>query len=230
MSPRPLPSCSRLHGTRGTLCAGAALLMLAACSSKTPFPAGLGPLEASTASWPADGEESLSTNFGEETEEDDGYHWGHARAYVQQPIETVYAALRKPRVTANRRSLADYTVEWDVEPEYTHSYVLHNRVEDLISFEFDVTWRHGALDGSEAAPVEVGTRWQKTEGSDVIELQRGSVYTWASSPEVTALELVVHQRSMGDDATILVEYLDDFYADILAASHGEPLRDYPSGL
>ena len=49
------------------------------CSSKTPFPAGLGPLENNKASWPADGEETLSTRFGEESEKDDGYHWGHAR-------------------------------------------------------------------------------------------------------------------------------------------------------
>ena len=149
---------------------------------------------------------------------------------MQQPIDAVYDALRKPRVNANRRSLAGYTVDWDVEPEYTHSYVLHNRVEDLISFEFDVNWRHGALDGNEASPGEVGTRWQKTDGSDVIELQRGSVYTWAYSDDITALEIVVHQRSMGDDGPILVDYLDDMYADILAASHGEPLPEYASGL
>lgn len=200
------------------------------CSSKTAFPAGLSPLEDNKASWPADGEETLSTRFGEESDKDDGYHWGHARTYVQQPLDAVYSALRKPRVNANRRSLAEYTVEWDIEPEYAHSYLLHNRVEDLISFEFDVTWRHGALDGSESAPREVGTRWQKTEGSDVIELQRGSVYTWAFSDDITALEIVVHQRSMGDDASILVDYIDDMYADVLAASYGDPLPEYASGL
>jgi hypothetical protein len=47
---------------------------------------------------------------------------------------------------------------------------------------------------------------------------------------VTALEFVVHQRSMGDDASILVEYLDDLYADALAASHGDPLPEHSSGL
>jgi len=207
-----------------------ALVALVGCTTKTPFPAGLGPLEDNKADWPDEGEETISTRFGEEAEKDDGYNWGHARGYIQQPVSEVYAALRKPRVTVNRRSLADYSVTWDVEPDYTHSYRLHNRVEDLINFEFDVNWRHGALDGEEDDPGEVGTRWQKTDGSDVIELQRGSVYTWAVSADVTALEFVVHQRSMGDDGPIVVDYLDDFYADILAASHGEPLPEYASGL
>lgn len=209
----------------------AAAVLATACTSKTPFPAGLSPLEDNRADWPDDERaEQISTRFGEETEADDGYHWGHARGYIQQPLGAVYQALHTPRVTANRRSLSEFDVEWDVEPEYSYSYSLHNRVDDLINFEFEVSWRHGALDGDEDTPREVGTRWQKVDGSDVIELQRGSVYTWAMSADATALEFVVHQRSMGDDASILVTYLDDFYADVLAASHGTALPEYASGL
>lgn len=148
---------------------------------------------------------------------------------MQRPVSEVYAALVRPRVSANRRSLADYSVQRDVE-DYPHSFRLHNSVEDLLSFEFAITWRHGSLDGDEADPEEVGSRWQKTEGSDVIELQRGSVYTWAVDDETTALEIVWHQRSLGNDRDIAETYLDDYYADILAASHGDSLPDYPSGL
>ena len=211
-------------------CTGVLVCGLAVgCGSKTPFPEGLAPLENNKASWPAEGNEVIETAFGTEDEKDDGYTWGHARGYVNRPLASVYTALVKPRVSANRRSLAEYTVQNNVE-DYAHSYALHNRVEDLISFEFTITWRHGALDGDEEAPEEVGSRWQKTEGSDVIELQRGSVYTWAVDDSTTAMEFVIHQRSMGDDRDIVETYLDDYFADILASAHGDPLPEYATGL
>lgn len=205
------------------------LPLLVGCKSKTPFPEGLAPLEDNKAAWPSEGNETIETKLGTEEDKDDGYTWGHARGYVQRPVDDVYSALVKPRVSANRRSLAEYSVENDVE-DYEHSYALHNRVEDLISFEFSITWRHGSLDGDDEAPQEIGSRWQKTEGADVIELQRGSVYTWAVDESVTAVEIVLHQRSMGDDRDIVSTYLDDYYADILAAAHGESLPEYASGL
>ena len=204
------------------------LLACVACSGKSPFPSGLAPLEDNRAPWPSDRSETIDTAFGS-VDGDDPYTWGHARGYVQKPLSTVYASLVKPRVAANRRSLTEYTVEQDVE-DYPHSYALHNRVEDIINLEFTVVWRHGALAGDEADPEEVGSRWQKTEGSDVIELLRGSVYSWAFDERTTALEIVIHQRSLGDDREIVEEFLDDYYADIRASSHGEPLPEYESGL
>lgn len=206
-----------------------AVILGTACGGKIPFPEGLAPLESNRADWPTEGQERISTAFGTEEERDDGYTWGHARGYVQQPVSAVYSALTRPRVSANRRSLADYSVERDVE-DYPHSYRLHNTVEDLLTFEFSITWRHGSLDGDEDDPEEVGSRWQKTDGSDVIELQRGSVYTWAVDDDTTALEVVLHQRSLGDDRDIVETYLADYYADILAASHGDSLPEYATGL
>ena len=56
------------------------------------------------------------------------------------------------------------------------------------------------------------------------------MYTWSVDDQTTALELVMHQSSWGEDRDILETYLEDYYGDILAASHGEPLREYESGL
>jgi len=219
----------RLGGTNVRIEHWLGLCLLLGCKSKTPFPEGLAPLEDNRATWPADGSESIQTKLGTEAETDGGYTWGHARGYILRPISDVYSALGRSRVSANRRSLTAYEVEDDVE-DYPHSYALHNRVEDIITVEFTITWRHGALDGNESTPSEVGTRWQKTDGSDVIELQRGSVYTWAVNDSTTALEFVLHQRSMADDHDVIETYLDDYYADILAAAKGEDLPEYPSGL
>ena len=200
----------------------------AACGGKTSFPPGLAPLEDNKAPWPAEGAESIRTAFGQK-DGDEEYTWGHARGYVRRPLSAVHQALIKPRVSANRRSLTEFTVEHDVE-DYPHSYALHNRVEDAINLEFNVVWRHGALSGTEEEPEEFGSRWQKTDGSEVIEFLQGSVYSWELDDETTALEIVMHQRSWGDDREILEESLSDYFADVVAASKGQPLPDYGNGL
>lgn len=205
----------------------------------TAFPPGLEPLEANTATWPEaqGGErypEAQNLNTGDADDEELGveYSWSHARGYVQRPIHKVYQALVVPRVNADRREIDSYEVTYDVEPAYPYSYVLSNVVNDVLTVEFDVTWRHGATAGSEDEPEEIGTRWQKTEGSTVIEILRGSVRTFPVEDDVTAVEMVLHQRSLqrGFDADRTRAYLQDFYVALLAEAHGEPLPEYESGL
>jgi len=200
---------------------------------KTPFPAGLGPLEANKASYPSGSNypEQLSCKSGMDEEEEFGeYTWVHCKTYVHNPIADVYAAYQVPRVVADRRAIDNMVVEWDVEPEYDHSYLISNTVHDLITVEFDVNWRHGALDGEVEAPQEVGSRWQKTFGSEVIELLRGSLYTHAVEEDVTGVEIIFHQRSMQEDEPLMMDYLNDLQADILAESSGESLPSYESGV
>lgn len=205
----------------------------------TEFPPGLDPLERNRAPWPeasasSEHPEAQTFESGDALDDETGaeYSWVHSRAYVQMPIQKVYQALVVPRVNADRREIDDYTVDWDVEPEYPYSYTLHNTVNDVIMVEFDVTWRHGATAGSEDEPEEVGSRWQKTEGSTVIEILRGSVRTTEIEPGVTGLELILHQRTLrrGFDTDRSRAYLQDFYVAILAEAHGEPLPTYESGL
>jgi hypothetical protein len=205
----------------------------------TAFPPGLEPLEANTADWPdaTDGarypeEQNLNTGDAEDDELGVDYSWSHGRGYIQMPINKVYQALVVPRVNADRREIDSYEVTWDVEPDYPHSYVLSNVVNDVLTIEFDVTWRHGATAGSEDEPEQIGSRWQKTEGSTVIEILRGSVRTFPVSDDVTAVEMVLHQRTLqrGFDSDRTRAYLQDFYVALLAEAHGEPLPEYESGL
>ncbi len=211
------------------------LPLLVGCNRdvKTPFPAGLEPLEANRASFP-DGEgypEALSCREGEDEEEDIGtYTWVHCKGYVNAPIDDVYAAYQTPRVVADRRAIDDLSVEWDVEPEYDVSFLLHNTVDAAITVEFDVTWRHGDVDGDPEVVEELGTRWQKTYGSEVIDLLRGSIRTTRVDADNTALEIVFHQRSLQDDSPIMHAYLDDLFADIRASVRGNELPAYDSGV
>ena len=200
---------------------------------KTPFPAGLEPLEQNKASYPSGSgyPEKLSCKSGVDEEEEFGeYTWVHCKTYVKSPIADVYDAYLVSRVVADRRALDEMTVEWDVEPEYEHSFKLSNTVYDVITVEFDVNWRHGALDGNIDAPQEVGSRWQKTFGSEVIELLRGSIYTQAIEDDVTGVEFISHQRTLQDDEPLMMDYLNDLQADIVAESKGQSLPSYPSGV
>lgn len=198
---------------------------------KTPFPEGLTPLEANKASWPgstSSGSLSFATGTAEDADVGE-YTWMHARGYVQAPIEDVYEALRTPRVNVDRRKVNDFSVDWDVEPEYTYSYRIANTVEDIITVEYDVNWRHGEIDLDEDVDFEVGSRWQKTFGSEVIELMRGSVHTLEIDSNTTALELVLHQKSLQDDEPLVRGYLSDFYDDIQATTSGASLPEYETG-
>jgi hypothetical protein len=226
MAPRRCPPARRPSPGPAAL----ALALIGCADPKVPFPPGLEPLEDNRAAFPkGDFPETLSVVVGE-SEAEGGYSWCHGKGYVRRPIAGVYDALTTPRVNADRRKIDDFTVTWDVEPEYEHSYVLHNVVEDVITVEYDVTWRHGSLDDEEGALSEIGTRWQKTEGSTVIELLRGSAYTWAVDDQTTAVELILHQRSLVDDAPLVQGYLEDFFADIVAHAHGDELQGFPSGV
>ena len=199
---------------------------------KTPFPEGLEPLEENKASWPSGGgyPETLSCTSGFDEDADVGeYTWVHCKTYVNHSISEVYEALQRPRVTADRRAVDELTVTPDVEPEYEVSYQVHNIVYDVITVEFDNNWRHGDVDGYKDELSAVGTRWQKTFGSEVIELRRGSIYTSQIDDSHTGMEIVVHQKTLQEDEPLIMNYLRDLQADILAATDGDDLPEYPSG-
>ncbi len=211
------------------------MAVLVGCNQdiKTPFPEGLEPLEKNKASWPSGSgfPESLSCVDGTDEDETVGeYTWVHCKTYVQAPVADVYDALLTPRVVADRRALDQLSVEWDVEPDYDHSFLLHNTVLDIITVEFDVNWRHGATDGNTNNPQEIGSRWQKTYGSEVIELLRGSMVTAAENDNNTGIEIILHQKSLQSDQPLMMQYIEDLQADILAFTRGEELPAYDGGV
>src|SRR5690606_15028493 len=94
----------------------------------------------------------------------------HARGYVHAPLAETRAALEDPEVGVDRREVSEWGVELGVEPEYEVSYVVHTIVHDIVTVEYALTWRHGSA-GEAAAAV----RWQKTEGSSLIQRLEGSI-------------------------------------------------------
>lgn len=194
------------------------LLALAlACGSKpVEFPDGLEPLEENTAPAPeGDGwPETLSVVSG-----DDGdLHWTHARGYVQVAAADVVAVVQDPEVGVDRRRVASFEVTPDTEPAYEVSYSVHTVVEDIVTVEYDLGWRHGAV-GEDTW----GTRWQKTDGDSLVELIEGSLVTLAVDDAATEVQFEYHLKAALTSTEDTESYLSDFYASVVAAAHGDPL-------
>lgn len=147
----------------------------------------------------------------------------HGRGYVHAPLATVWAALRDPDVSADRRSFASYTVEHDVEPEYDFSYRIDAVVTNIITFGYSTTFRHGVLEGTVEDPIAIAEAWQKTEGSTIIAELRGSVIAREVDAELTSLEMIQYSRTAMSNHGDNEAYLRQVFTAVVALSHGRPL-------
>jgi hypothetical protein len=147
----------------------------------------------------------------------------HARGYVHAPLTVVWEALRNPDVSADRRSFASYTVMQNVEPEYDFSYAVVATINNVITFSYTTTFRHGVVEGTVEAPQVIAEVWSKTEGSSIISELRGSIIARAVTPEVTSLEMIQFSRTPMSNHADNEAYLRQVYTDVVALSHGLPL-------
>ena len=199
-------------------------VLVAACNgdkTDTSFPAGLDPLEENTASWPSSISESVETSIGEA----DDYHWAHARGYIEADINDVYPCLREEMVNADRREVASWTRDADVEADYEHSYRLNFLVENIIDLEFSDTWRHGSITDDSGTVTELRARWKMTEANDFMYLKEGSIVSTIPEAGWTALEIAGHLSAAQRDAETMETYILDLYADLAACLDG---TDYPT--
>lgn len=209
----------------------AATLLLAGCFDNvdTPFPPGLEPLEdvnQAPAPAPAEGDpypEQLSTVRLFAPDATERTPSVHARAYVHAPVATVWEALRNPDVDADRRVFSSWSAMPLDEPEYDFSYVVHAVIVNVITVEYDVTWRHGAVVGTLEHPELVAITYQKTFGSTAVQDLRGSIVLRAVTPDVTEMEIIEYLRAVSSNHTNIESFLHDMYAGVVALSHGEPL-------
>jgi len=208
----------------------ALVALLGGCDSNeaTVFPSGLEPLEECTASAPEPTDGELfpeKVNFTSGTKEE--FSWVHGRGFVHAPLAKTWAAMREPEVCVNRREVDEWTVEHDVETGYDFSYRIHNVVHDIITVEFDVTWRQGAVSGTVEEPEVVGTRFQKTFGTTYIDLMAGSIVARAKDAETTEIELIEHLKATGKGPETPLNTMRDYFDSVVALVHGKPLPTYP---
>lgn len=199
------------------------VVCLAACAgnSEAPFSSGLDPLEENIAPPPAaqPGDphpEALGTESGKSSE----HHWMHARGYIHAPLAQVRPWAEDPDVC--RDPVPDeWTVEYDVEPEYDTSFVFHYKERYIITVEFDVTWRFGLIEGTPEDPEVVAGRFQKTWGTDYIRKMEGSVVLRRVSDDVTEIELIEFLDARSSGVSEIRTYLETYYGNLLAAVHAE---------
>ena len=194
---------------------------------ETPFPPGLEPLEENTAAAP---EARPGEPYPEELVMVRAFapylprtHAVHARGYVQAPIVDVWTALRHPDVGADRRTFSEWSTTQDVEPEYDYSYVIHSVIDNVIIVEYDVSWRHGVVEGTVDAPLLVSARWQKTSGSSAISDLQGSVLLREVEPGVTEVAVIEYLRAIASDHGNIEAFLNDMFRELVILSHGGEL-------
>ena len=215
----------------GTRVAMVSVLVLGGCFGNvdTAFPQGLEPLEhENIASPPApvDGDrypEQLSTARSIALDTSPRTNSVHARAYVHAPIAVVWEALRNPDVDADRRVFSSWSEMPLDEPEYDYSYIVHAVITNVITVEYDVTWRHGVVTGTLDAPEIVAVRYQKTSGSTAVQDLRGSIVLRSVTPDVTEMEIIEYLRAVGSGYDNIESFLHDMFEEVLAFSHGQPL-------
>lgn len=199
-------------------------LLLGSCfgrSTQTAFPFGLEPLEDNAV--PIAPEEEGITVISGTTED---YAWVHGKGRVDAPLAEVWAAVQEPDVVVDRRRVDAWSTTWDVEEGYDVSLRIHHRVEDLVVVEYDLTWRHGFIEGRSAEEDTVAIRWQKTDGTALITLLEGSIVLRPDGEESTILDVVEHLDAPRQEPEMLVQFARDLHASIVAQVHGQPLPEY----
>jgi hypothetical protein len=187
-----------------------------------PHSVGFQPLEpAADASWPAaQGGDLHPAALGAiVTGTGGGHHWAHARGYLHAPLAKVYAALGEPAASRIHSDGDHWDPTFGVEPGFPVSFRIHYTVHDLITVSWEITYRAGPLQGTDAAPLEVGLRYQKTWGTVHIDVQSGSIVAAPvdGDTSVTSVELVCWLNADGQGESDVAGTVQDWWNDLSAA-------------
>lgn len=217
----------------GIALATAAVALLAALAGgcfgneKTHFPEGLEPLEAGDPEPPEPRDdqpfpEALNVQTGTHPD----YVWVHARGYVRAPLQDVYLAMHTAEVCVDHAAVDRYSIEHDMEPDYDYSFRIHNEVDDIVTVEFDVSWRFGVVEGADEAPQVVAGAFQKVFGTTFISIMRGSLVARRVEDGVTEIEFVEHLNAASGGVDSIRSFIEDLFANIVEIAHGRPLPEY----
>lgn len=155
------------------------------------------------------------------------HYWTHARAWVHADVPEIWAALTELDVMADRRAVDSYALLEEGHREgFDHSFVVENRVQDLVAIQFELTWLHLLTEGEATSPQRVLARWDKTAGTPFIDRLSGSVELIQTEPGLTELSCISHLRATGRDATGMEQYWLDLHGDIVATLRGASLPTY----
>ena len=201
----------------------AMLLCCAPTSEPQTFPAGLQPLEELEVECPSITAASPELASGEAED----FAWTHGCWVFDATLDDVYLALQDTEVAVDQRSVDEWSREDNVEPEYEVSFALQNTVYDIITVEFETTWRAGRLSETDKdTPTTIGARYQMTEAPNVITLLEGSVYAAALSSGGVEVQIIDHLDALQGGTDITSLKVQDLFADIEAHIEGRPIPSH----
>jgi hypothetical protein len=149
-----------------------------AATATDPHPPGLGPVVAGP---------------------NNGHYTSYARGYLHAPLAKVYEALHDPAASLIHNQNGTSQLDGAMVPNpalgeepFPVSFRVRYFTRATINVKFDVTYRAGPLDGTDAAPIVIGERYQKTWGIGNIRVMSGSLVATAvaGAPDVTSVEMV----------------------------------------
>jgi hypothetical protein len=226
-----------MNRSRGTLLRVTPLLAFAllagapACQhdTTTVFSPGLEPLGTDTVAPPnADGgdayPETLVLTQG--TQGDlggSGYNYVVATGYVQAGINDVWAAFKIPNVVVDRHAINSYTVQNNVEKGYDVSFATDYTINNVITVSYTLTWREGAVAGTEGDPSQVSVVYEKTFGSSFVSIMAGSIELISVNAGVTELQFVQHMNATDTDSGTIASWTNELFASVVAQVHGKSL-------
>jgi hypothetical protein len=210
---------------RGPFFAFAVCAVVVACSSDvaTDFPPGLAPIEdvgtVAPTGTPTDPHpETLDLDKGL----DDDSNWVHAVGYVHASVKDVYAALATPDVIADRHNVTSYTTTMNVE-DYEVSFRLHYKIDNVVTVEFDVTFREGRVTGTPDAPTAVSVVYSKTYGSNLVKMMRGSIEVTTVDDHTSEIRFAQRMVATQTNEDNIAKWTQGIFASVVAKVHGQPL-------
>lgn len=214
----------RLPAVPATLLA-AVVLATAGCGSETtPLEAGLEPLgTVEDVAWPAPlGQacpESIQINQPFPVFAVPSYSEGHARACLRGTLAQVWAAMQIPQgVQLNfypERNETDCEARLDVETGYPVSFLTKEIPHGVIerNYTFEITWRIGVVEGTEANPLQVNVKYGKTYGTTEVPWIKGTVVLFEDPPGTVRMEIIrqVNTNGHSDEPTKLRAWMQGYF-------------------
>jgi hypothetical protein len=191
------------------------------------FPAGLEPVGENPAEYPppADDDPHPDT-YAMITGDTGDYAWAALKGYIHAPITAVWDALKDPDTVVDRRKVDGWSTTWNVEPDYEVSFANREVVYDIITVDFEITWRQGVVEGTTEDPTQVAVVYQKTWGSTVMSHLAGSVLISKLDDATTSFECVEHLIAVMSAEESVASFQPDLYASVKARALGEALPEY----
>jgi hypothetical protein len=201
------------------------LVLLVACptterAEDSGSTVGLSPLDARGVLAPGDDDDPTPERGSVLSGSEADYDWGVLRGWVKVNADTMWETVTNPDVAVNRRKVTEWTVTPFQESGIDDAYVVNEVVTEPITVDYDLSWRHArqAEEGSLAV-------WEKTAGTEFVSQVRGSL-VYAVVGNAIDFTTVFELATIDSDSSDTELFVQDFYASVLAAAHGEPLPDW----